>query len=317
MAGGEDVPVAVDGGVVDLAVGGLAPGPLDRQAEGVAAHGRDPVEVLLVPVPEVDGDPRRLDPALGLPVQPVVGRLARAVLAALDLEAARGDPEAEVLGQDRASLMSRTGPGLGQGVEDGEVPRGPDGEVDLVGAGIHEGPDLVDHLVGRSHQAAGPGVLGHATELGPEAARSSAAAPTLTAQRISPGSRSTARAVLGQHVPLVGEDLGGDEGDVPAVGVPGGDGQGPLLAAAADPDGQLGLHRLGVAAASVSVKCSPAKSVRSSRSSPRMHWTASSRMSRRSPVAGERDAVGVVLADRPPGAETELGPAARTGGRWW
>ena len=67
--------------------------------------------------------------------------------------------------------------------------------------------------------------------------------PRLTAQRISDGSRPTRVAVAVQHRALVGEHVGPDERHVPTVGVLRGDLQRALLAAAADPDRQLGLHR--------------------------------------------------------------------------
>jgi hypothetical protein len=65
VAGGQDPPVVLDGVVVDLVGGGLAPRPLDRQAEGVATQRLDPVQVLVEAVPEVDADPGRLDCGAG------------------------------------------------------------------------------------------------------------------------------------------------------------------------------------------------------------------------------------------------------------
>ena len=55
-------------------------------------------------------------------------------------------------------------------------------------------------------------------------------------------------AVVGQHRTLVGDGLRRHEGHVPPVGVLGGDPQRSLLAAAPDPDRELGLDRLGLAA---------------------------------------------------------------------
>ncbi len=75
------------------------PGPLDTQAEAVAAQFGRPVQRLLRPLPEADGVPRRLDPAHRLPAEPVVGRLARAVVATLDLEACRGHSQEEPFGE--------------------------------------------------------------------------------------------------------------------------------------------------------------------------------------------------------------------------
>ena len=62
VAGGQDGAVPVEGGLVVDALGRLAAGPLHRQAEGVAAGGHRPVEVVLVAVPERQGDARRLHP---------------------------------------------------------------------------------------------------------------------------------------------------------------------------------------------------------------------------------------------------------------
>lgn len=99
----EDRRVATEGDVVDLPRYRLDSGPFDAEAKRVAAQRRGAIEVLLVVVPEIHGQPRRLDTPRPLPTDPVVGGLARPVEAALDLEPRGGHPEAETGGEDVAA----------------------------------------------------------------------------------------------------------------------------------------------------------------------------------------------------------------------
>src|SRR5439155_22815731 len=101
-AGVEDRRIALEGGVVDGALGGFHARPLDRQPERVAAGGDGAIELLLVPVPEPEGVAAGLDPPGALPTAPVVRRPAGAVVAALDLEPRGGHAEAKSLGHAHA-----------------------------------------------------------------------------------------------------------------------------------------------------------------------------------------------------------------------
>ena len=109
-AAGHDRHVAVECGPVDPVAVRHHPGPLDAQAEAVAAEGGGPVEGLLGVVPEADGIAGRFDPPHLLPGQPVVGRLTRAVEPALHLVAGRGHPEQEAVGKrHRRPVSARSG----------------------------------------------------------------------------------------------------------------------------------------------------------------------------------------------------------------
>jgi hypothetical protein len=108
-AGGQDLAVPVEGRRVDLAVGRFAAGPLDRQAEPVAAGGDGPVEQSLGFAPEVDGDAGRFHPPVALPSVPVVAGFARPVVATLDLEPGRGHPEAEAVGEQEPRITHGAG----------------------------------------------------------------------------------------------------------------------------------------------------------------------------------------------------------------
>ena len=119
-AEGEDLGVALEGGVVEGAGLGLEAGPLDREAEGVAADGGGPVEGLFGVAPEVAGQARAGGPAGALPGGPVVVRLAVAVEAALDLVARRGDADDEALAEEATAASAR--PASGQlGRRNGDV----------------------------------------------------------------------------------------------------------------------------------------------------------------------------------------------------
>ncbi len=94
---GEDLGVALEGGVVELAGARLQAGPFDGEPEGIAPDGSRPVECLGRVSPEVAGDAGALGAPRELPARPVVVRLAVAVEPALDLVAGGGDPGQEVL----------------------------------------------------------------------------------------------------------------------------------------------------------------------------------------------------------------------------
>ena len=126
----QDGGVVLQRAVVDLSLGRLDPGPLDTEANGVATQGRGAVEVLVVAVPEVHRQSRRLHPSGVLPSHPVVGGLARAVEAAFDLVPGRGHPEPEPGRQDRTVALGggcssgrRVG-GVGHGGQHGTARRG-------------------------------------------------------------------------------------------------------------------------------------------------------------------------------------------------
>ena len=112
-AQGEDLGVALQGGVVECTGSGLQAGPLHREAEGVAPDGGGPVERLGGMPPEVARQPRALDPAGGLPAGPVVVRLAVAVEPALDLVARRGHAGQEPLAE-QALRLGAPGPAGGR-----------------------------------------------------------------------------------------------------------------------------------------------------------------------------------------------------------
>ena len=99
----DDRPVAGQRRPVDGAARRHHPGPLDAEAEAVAPERGRPVQRLLGAVPEPDGVARRGHPSRLLPRQPVVGRLAGAVDAALDLEAGGRHPEQEPVGHQAAA----------------------------------------------------------------------------------------------------------------------------------------------------------------------------------------------------------------------
>ena len=99
-AHGEDFGVTLEGGVVVDAGPWFEAGPLDRQAEGVAADGGGPVERVGGTAPEVTRQARAGGLAGALPGGPVVVRLAVAVVPALDLVARGRHADEEALAEE-------------------------------------------------------------------------------------------------------------------------------------------------------------------------------------------------------------------------
>ena len=173
-AHGEDLGVALEGGVVVGARAGLEPGPLDRQAEGVAADGGGTVEGLFGVAPEVTGQAGAGGAAGALPGGPVVVRLAVAVVAALDLVARRGHADGEALAQQAgrpwSAVLRRSGGSMWRsaarhpfslagaaGVRPAGRAGGAAGAVSGPGGRAHAGQrrrDDVDLVAGVAHQRA-------------------------------------------------------------------------------------------------------------------------------------------------------------------
>ncbi len=105
----EDLGVALQRALIELAAPGLEPRPLHREAKGVAAQSGGPVECFGRVAPEITGQARALGPARGLPAPPVVVRLAVAVEAALDLIARGGHTGEEILAQQAGRLGGGVG----------------------------------------------------------------------------------------------------------------------------------------------------------------------------------------------------------------
>ena len=122
---------------------------------------------------------------------------------------------------------------------------------------------------------------------------------------------SDALAEAVQHRSLVGEGVGTDERDVPTVGVLGGDLQRSLLAAATDPDRQLGLHGPGLVAGvrQREVLAREVGDVVVQQAAEALD--ALLELVEANLRDWELDAVGVVLDLRPPCADPHLGAAAR------
>ena len=197
-----------------------------------------------------------------------------------------------------------------EALEGVDVERRAQGQVHLVGPGLHEAADAIDHLGIGAGEHPGPDEVGHAPELLPEALLGPGQTHVDRGAQLG-GVAADVVAVGEEHLPLVRERGLVDEGDVDGVGPARGDPQGAALALASYPDGQLGLHRLGLAPRLVQLEVGalegrdlvPQQAAHAldallEHVHPHLHrW--------------ERDAVGLVLDLAPARAEPEIGPAAR------
>ena len=106
----------------------------------------------------------------------------------------------------------------GEALERVGVERRPQGQVHLVGAGVDVLPDAVEHLLLGARQHARPHEVGQAAELLRGGSPPSRPGPTLTGDADLGRVAADVGAVGVEHAALVGERLGRDERDVPAVG---------------------------------------------------------------------------------------------------
>src|SRR5581483_9087617 len=125
--------------------------------------------------------------------------------------------------------------------------------------------DAVDHLLRGAHHDAGADEVDEAAEHEPQVLLLPPRGPRVGAEREPDVHRADDRARVAS-LPLApavegrvarGVDLGRDEGDVPAVGVPRDDAEQPPLALPADPEPQPGLERPRIAERVVEVDLSP------------------------------------------------------------
>src|SRR5581483_5843392 len=184
-------------------------------------------------------------------------------------------------------------------------PRGAHRDVDLVGARLRVAADRVDDLVVGTGEHPGPDAVDDRAELRAQAVLAERQPDVDRApdrRRVAPG----IVAVAGEHLPLAGQLVGGDERYVPAVGVACRDAQRALLATAADPDRQLALHRLrlAVGVAQREVFALEVHGVLAQQQADAPHGFFED--VEPDAVGRERDAVRLVLVERPAGAETEL-----------
>src|SRR5438270_13175925 len=136
--------------------------------------------------------------------------------------------------------------GRGRPLEALGLPRGPQGDVDLVGAGVDVAPDLVACLLVAARQGRIAEEVGQPVELDDEVLvlpRQGDVDRALDLGRVA----SHVLAVAEEHLALAGELVGRHERRVPPVRPLGDGAQRLALAAAADPDRELGLHRAGLA----------------------------------------------------------------------
>jgi hypothetical protein len=133
------------------------------------------------------------------------------------------------------------GAGGAETFEQFDVERRAQGDVQLVGAGVDVLADAIEQLLVRAGEDPGTDEVCDRSELVPQVVLVRGDAEVDGAADL--GRIAAHRlAVVVKDRTLVGEHIGSDERDVPPVGVLRGDLQGALLAAAADPDRQLGLH---------------------------------------------------------------------------
>ncbi len=189
-------------------------------------------------------------------------------------------------------------------------PRRPHRDVDLIGAGVGVPADRVDDLFVGSGQDARADALGEGTELLAQALVG-VREPHVDRAHDRRRDRGRRRSQCSASTPRLRAKSSGEmNGHVPRVGVLGGDAQRALLAAAADPDRQFGLHGLRVA---------PRLGQREVLTLEVRHFLAQEQPDALhrffedvEPLAGrrERDAVGLVLVERPAGTEPEVGATA-------
>src|SRR5437588_5840457 len=196
----------------------------------------------------------------------------------------------------------------GQTLEAVELPWSPQGDIHLVGAGPHVLADPVQQLGVAPHQHSRAYSLAQVAELGGEVVLVGGHAQ-VDAATDGGGVPAGVLAVALQHGALAGEVLGRDEGDVPPVGVAGGDGERAALAAAADPDGHPLLHRSGRAAGVLegepfALEAGAVVVEQAPHALDRLLQDVEP-----GPDRGEGDAVGVVLDLAPPRAQPHVGPS--------